>query len=109
MRSVSDLTINSFLPLKRMQEISASAHTTYLTAKPYPHVVIDDFFDPAIVDGILAEFPDPNAIRWQRFDNESEIKLASAAESSFGPLTRIFLYHLNSITFLEFLSEITGI
>jgi 2-oxoglutarate-Fe(II)-dependent oxygenase superfamily protein len=109
MRSVSDLTINSFLPLARMQEISSAANAAYLSAKPYPHIVLDDFFDPEIVDGILAEFPDRNAIRWQRFDNASEIKLASASEASFGPLTRLFLYHLNSITFLEFLTQVTGI
>jgi hypothetical protein len=109
MRSVSDLTIRSFLPLARMQEIGSSASAAYLTAKPYPHVVLDDFFDPEIVEGILAEFPDRNAIRWQRFDNASEIKLASASEASFGPLTRLFLYHLNSITFLEFLTQVTGI
>ena len=109
MRSVSDLTIKSFLPLARMQEIGSSANTAYLSAKPYPHVVLDDFFDPEIVEGILAEFPDRNAIRWQRFDNASESKLASASEASFGPLTRLFLYHLNSITFLEFLTQVTGI
>jgi Rps23 Pro-64 3,4-dihydroxylase Tpa1-like proline 4-hydroxylase len=109
MRSVSDLTIDSFLPRARMKEIGASGHATYATAKPYPHIVLDDFFDPELVDGILDEFPKPDAIRWQRFDNANEIKLASAADVSFGPLTRLFLYHLNSITFLEFLSQITGI
>src|SRR5260370_24517341 len=109
MRSVNDLTIDSFLPRARMKEISASAHATYANAKPYPHIVLDDFFDPEIVDGILEEFPKPDAIRWQRFDNANEIKLASAADASFGPLTRLFLYHLNSITCLEFLSQITGI
>ena len=109
MRSVSDLTIDSFLPRARMKEIGASGHAAYAAAKPYPHIVLDDFFDPELVDGILDEFPKPDAIRWQRFDNANEIKLASAAEVSFGPLTRLFLYHLNSITFLEFLSQITGI
>jgi Rps23 Pro-64 3,4-dihydroxylase Tpa1-like proline 4-hydroxylase len=109
MRSVSDLTIDSFLPRARMKEIGASGHATYANAKPYPHIVLDDFFDPEIVDGILEEFPEPGAIRWQRFDNANEIKLASAADVSFGPLTRLFLYHLNSITFLEFLSQVTGV
>jgi Rps23 Pro-64 3,4-dihydroxylase Tpa1-like proline 4-hydroxylase len=58
---------------------------------------------------VLAEFPQPGAIDWQRFDNAQEIKLASAAERTFGPVTRLLLYHLNSITFLEFLSKVTGI
>jgi hypothetical protein len=109
MRPVNDLTIESFLPLARMRELSASGYVTYANAKPYPHIVFDDFFDADIVDSILKEFPDRDAIRWQRFDNANEIKLASATDASFGPLTRLFFYHLNSITFLEFLSQITGI
>jgi Rps23 Pro-64 3,4-dihydroxylase Tpa1-like proline 4-hydroxylase len=112
MRSVndiSDLTIDSFLPRARMKQIGAAGNAIYSNAKPYPHIVLDNFFDPEIVDGILKEFPKPDAIRWQRFDNANEIKLASAADASFGPLTRLFLYHLNSITFLEFLSQVTGV
>ena len=57
MRSVNDLTIDSFLPRARMNEIGASGHATYVNAKPYPHIVLDDFFDPELVDGILDEFP----------------------------------------------------
>jgi hypothetical protein len=109
MQAVNELTIGSFLPLSRMREVSETAHSTYMNAKPFPHIVFDNFFDPAIVDQILGEFPAPGAIRWQAFDNAQEIKLASNAEASFGTMTRLFMYHLNSITFLEFLSRITGI
>jgi len=108
-RPFSSLTIDRFLPLPRMKELAASACSTYSKATPFPHIVFDDFFDPNLLEQVLAEFPQPGAIRWQQFDNEHEIKLASAAESSFGPVTRLFLYHLNSITFLEFLSSVTGI
>ena len=103
------LTLDRFLPLTRMKELATSAHSTYLSAVPYPHIVLDNFFDPHLIDQVLSEFPKPGAIRWQQFDNAREIKLASAAESSFGPVTRLFLYHLNSITFLQFLSDVTGI
>ena len=109
MQAVNDLTLESFLPLARMSDLANSARTSYRQAKPFPHIVIDDFFDPALLERVLAEFPKPDAIRWQRFDNVHEIKLASATEASFGPVTRLLLYHLNSITFLEFLSEVTGI
>jgi hypothetical protein len=103
------LTLDSFLPLSRMAQLAQSAHASYASAKPFPHVVFDDFFDPALLERVLSEFPPPGAIKWQRFDNEKEIKLASASESSFGPATRLLLYHLNSITFLEFLGRVTGI
>jgi 2OG-Fe(II) oxygenase superfamily len=109
MLALQTLTLDKFLPLARMKQVAASAHSSYSSAVPFPHVVLDDFFDPEILELVLAEFPQPGAIRWQTFDDEREIKLASAAESSFGSTTRLLLYHLNSITFLEFLSTVTGI
>src|SRR5215469_10149940 len=89
--------------------VAAGARASYLSAKPFPHIVFDDFLDPALLELILTEFPKPGQIQWQRFDNAREIKLASAAEATFGPVTRLLLYHLNSVTFLEFLSQVTGI
>jgi len=109
MQMLTDLTIDSFLPLQHMRDVANSAHAEYIGGKPFPHVVLDNFFDPNLVDAVLAEFPKPKAINWQKFDSGSEIKLASAAEASFGPVTRLFLYHLNSVTFLEFLSRVSGI
>jgi len=103
------LSLGSFLPLARMSELADSAAASYAAAKPFPHVVLDDFFDPDLLDEVLGEFPQPGAIRWQRFDNPQEIKLASASEANFGAMTRLLLYHLNSITFLEFLERVTGI
>jgi Rps23 Pro-64 3,4-dihydroxylase Tpa1-like proline 4-hydroxylase len=103
------LSIASFLPLTRMAEITEATRQAYASAQPFPHFVIDNFFDPELMDQILTEFPQPGQIKWQSFDNENEIKLASASESSFGPTTRLLLYHMNSITFLEFLSRVTGI
>lgn len=109
MHALKSLTIASFLPLARMKDLEQQAHASYVNAKPYPHVVFDNFFDPELVDLVLSEFPKPGQISWQQFDNEQEIKLASSAEANFGPITRLFLYHLNSITFLNFLSAVTGI
>ena len=105
----SSLSLESFLPLHRMAEISKSAQISYVNAQPFPHIVIDNLFDPTLLDQVLSEFPEPGKIKWTKFDNAQEIKLASAAEVSFGPITRLLLYHLNSITFLEFLSHVTGI
>ncbi|HUZ33524.1 MAG TPA: 2OG-Fe(II) oxygenase [Xanthobacteraceae bacterium] len=105
----SDLTIGSFLPVSRMEEVALTARTSYMHAKPFPHIILDDFFDPDLIESVLAEFPKPDAIPWQTFDSAHEIKLASAAEASFGPVTRLLMYHLNSITFLEFVGRITGI
>ena len=109
MQALNGLTLDSFLPLSRMRELAASAHLEYQTARPFPHIVFDNFFDPAILNRVLHEYPSHGAIRWQQFDSGHEIKLASATEASFGPVTRLLMYHLNSMTFLEFLSKVTGI
>jgi hypothetical protein len=109
MQSLSGLNMDAFLPLERMREEEPTAHQRYMSAKPYPHIVFDNFFDPTLIDQVVEEFPKPDAIRWDKFDNEQEIKLASNRESSFGPATRLLMYHLNSITFLEWLGGVTGI
>jgi hypothetical protein len=63
MLSVQNMTLDSFLPLSRMKELGAAAHSSYINARPCPHMVFDDFFDPGLLDLVLAEFPQPSAIR----------------------------------------------
>ena len=109
MQAFDELKLDRFLPLNRMRDLASAASSEYQSAKPFPHVVFDNFFDPEVLEHVLEEFPKPGAIRWQEFDSRQEIKLASAAEASFGPATRLLMYHLNSMTFLEFLSQVTGI
>jgi 2OG-Fe(II) oxygenase superfamily len=107
--SIGKLALDSFLPLARMNETKVTAASSYRNAQPFPHVVFDNFFDPELLDLVLTEFPKPTQIKWESFDNAQEIKLASAKDCSFGPITRLLFYHLNSISFLEFLSTVTGI
>ncbi len=109
MQTIEQASLETFLPLSRMRELARSARSSYRAARPFPHVVVDDFFDPALLDQVLAEFPAREQIRWRGFRNEYEIKLFSSADATFGPVTRLLMYHLNSISFLEFLSELTGI
>jgi 2OG-Fe(II) oxygenase superfamily len=109
MLAINELTIEAVLPLARMNQLAESAHSEYLAAKPFPHIVFDNFFDPRLLDLVLEEFPKPGQIKWQSFDNAQEVKLASATEASFGPVTRLLFYHLNSMTFLDFLTRVTGI
>jgi hypothetical protein len=59
MLQLQNATIETFLPLAKMRAIAPAARVAYTTAKPYPHVVFDDFFDPALLDMVLAEFPKP--------------------------------------------------
>jgi len=105
----AELDIGGFLPLARMEDLAKTGSASYKSARPFPHIVADNFFDPAMLDQVLEEFPAPGEIAWKGFENKYEIKLFSSKDSTFGPMTRLLMYHLNSISFLNFLSRVTGI
>jgi Rps23 Pro-64 3,4-dihydroxylase Tpa1-like proline 4-hydroxylase len=96
----------SFDELIRLGE---SLRPTYLAAAPFPHVVIDDFLPPALLDQVVAEFPGPDAVDWKRFKDGTGRKLATRDESQFGPTTLALIHHLNSSRFIRFLEALTGI
>jgi len=81
----------------------------YASARPFPHVVMDEFLPQEILDDVVAEFPAPDAVQWWRFDSPNERKLASFDDSVMGPVTRHLLAELNSSAFIDFLEELTGI
>lgn len=81
----------------------------YVSAAPFPHIVIDDFFPEEALLPILDEFPRPKQVDWQRFDSPNERKLALRDERQMGPATRQLMWELNSQVFVEFLEELTGI
>jgi hypothetical protein len=97
------------LPLEKMQTLAAGKAPAYQSAAPFPHIVLDDFFDPAILDRVLEEFPGEREIDWMRFDARHEVKLASKSEQQIGLFTRYLIYALNSSAFLNFLEQLTGI
>ena len=98
-----------FLDVARLRAVADAAAEQFRTAQPFPYIALDGLFDPDLLGGIVAEFPRPGDIAWQRHRNRREVKLASSRDDLFPPLTRALLYHLNSATFLDFLSYVTGI
>jgi hypothetical protein len=97
------------LPLEKMAELAKSSARAYANADPFPHIVFDDFFSPAALAPVLAEFPGPDAIAWRKFDDYHEVKLASRAETQLGPATKTLIHRMNSSPFIEFLERVTGI
>jgi Rps23 Pro-64 3,4-dihydroxylase Tpa1-like proline 4-hydroxylase len=81
----------------------------FVSAAPFPHVVIDDFLPTDVLDQVLAEFPRPQQIDWQEFDTSREVKLALADAEQMGPTTRNLLAEFNSAVFTDFLTALTGI
>jgi hypothetical protein len=97
------------IPFESLIHLGESLRSTYTAAAPFPHVVIDDFLPPEILEAVLAEFPGPDAIDWKRFKDGTGRKLASRDESQLGDTTLALMHHLNSSRFLTFLEKLTGI
>ncbi|GAB3254500.1 2OG-Fe(II) oxygenase [Nocardioides dilutus] len=81
----------------------------FKSATPFPHVVIDDFLPPELLEQVLAEFPRREQIDWDQFDTAREVKLALADVEQMGPTTRHLLAEFNSAVFTDFLTALTGI
>ena len=93
----------------RLLALADSRREGYAAARPYPHTVMDDFLPEAVLDDVLAEFPNPHDVEWQTFDSATERKLASKDDSVMGPATRHLLAEMNSGPFIDFLQRLTGI
>jgi len=82
----------------------------YRTNQPFPHIMIDDFLDPQVLDRVLAEFDDHRAYASQTFDRAQErFKTQFSPTESTSPFIRTFFAELNSANFLGFLEAMTGI
>ena len=95
--------------MRKLHHLPETAAPDYAAGKPYPHIVIDDFLPPAVLDQVLAEFPSPGQVKWQTFDNANEKKLAFRQAESLPTPVRELLYFLNSHPVLQFLERLTGI
>lgn len=61
--------------------------TLTLTADPFPHLVLDGWWEDDHLRDVLAEFPDPAAPGWRRYAGTNERKL-EGPPGMWGPRTR---------------------
>lgn len=79
----------------------------YQNARPFPHIVIDNFLPADVLQGVLAEFPSNEDKRF--FDRDQErFKFQFAPHEVNSGHVRNLLAELNSAAFLGFLEEMTG-
>jgi hypothetical protein len=71
-------------------------HARYASAAPYPHIVIDDFLEPAALRGCIAEFPALDPERWNNYLHVNERKFSNTDPSTWGPTLQRVLEELNS-------------
>ena len=81
----------------------------YREADPFPHIVVDSFLQPQVLEQALAEFPGVHSGEWIHYLHVNEKKYGKTDLSSFGPTLRAIVQELNSERFVQFLSRLTGI
>ena len=88
----------------RLIKKSKSLQRSYKRNKPCPHLVIDDLFDPKILNRLLNEFLfkcDREDLNWQI---TADLKLESLAVERLSDFTRTFYFWLNSQDFVSALN-----
>ena len=78
-------------------------------AKPYRHVIIDDFFKKRMAINIASEFPNVTTDKGVFYNNALEIKKAVGDWNQFPKNTYSAFHHMCSIEFVRKIRKITGI
>jgi len=91
----------------RLHEIAQAKRFEYVIAKPFPHIILDNFLRPEVLERVLANFPGPRENFWTRYDNERERKLEANSEARLPSYIRHLMYAFNTATFLQFLEKLT--
>lgn len=111
MNSIDSLTnIDSFSQtLERLRSHADSYHKAYIAGQPYPHVVIDDLFEPEMLDRIVEEFPSSGNRDWLVWDTEHELKTTSKGINGLSTFTQLFCLWLSSSDVIDEIKKITGL
>lgn len=81
----------------------------FLAAQPFPHIVLDGLFSPALLKGILIDFDPVRPHDWKRIENDRELTHRSRPNAELGPASRLYFDTLSSARFIKLLTALTGI
>ncbi len=102
-----------FFDRKALRDMALRERSKYRDAKPFPHVVFDDFLGEEMASSLANAFPGPTHPGWLRRDYaEQSARLGQLQRTDFDgvdTLIRNLLAELNGMAFLDFLEKLTGI
>ena len=97
------------LDLDRLEQNIERLRAEYQSAAPYPHIVIDDFLEPAAAKSAMSEFPPLDPEQWTNYLHVNERKFSNTDPSTWGPVLQQVLDELNSPRFVQFIGELLGV
>jgi Rps23 Pro-64 3,4-dihydroxylase Tpa1-like proline 4-hydroxylase len=96
------------LDYPRLDRLADELRDRFVTAEPYPHVVIDDFMPESVAEDLLEEF-EKTEQDWKHYHHYNERKLALTDLEQMPPRTRELFSELQSQRTLEFVMKLSGI
>jgi Rps23 Pro-64 3,4-dihydroxylase Tpa1-like proline 4-hydroxylase len=93
----------------RFAKLALEHAEAWRTARPFPHVVIDNFLDEDIAAAVERDFPLQDDVEWVVRENKNNIRRFQHDETKLSLLMRHTLRELNSRQFLLFVETLTGI
>jgi Rps23 Pro-64 3,4-dihydroxylase Tpa1-like proline 4-hydroxylase len=109
--SVLEMSANGGMPMFDLDQCLAAGTaraSAYQQASPFPHIVMDEFLDRAMLRALASEFPERSS-NSMAFDRDQERFKYQFQPSKAGPGLQYLLSQLNSGAFLAFLEAMTGI
>lgn len=95
--------------LDRLRDESQLLCHSYAAAKPYPHLVIDNLFEPELLNRLVAEFPQSHTRDWLIWESTHESKTTSKGIDNLSIFTQMFCLWLNSRDVISAIELIVGI
>jgi hypothetical protein len=105
-----------FLDYEKLDELATAQAPVYRDNKPFPHVALDDFISDELLEILLKGFPPPDPELQTRdntaYANEKPVqknKIGIRTDLLLDSQVRLFLWELQSQSFIRFLEKLTGI
>lgn len=97
----------AILDYERLAKQADQYREQYRQADPYPHVVIDDFINEDIAEGVRSEFSSVEE-HWKFYRHYNEAKLAITDLDDMPTNTCALMQEFNSPEFVDFIESLTG-
>jgi hypothetical protein len=104
-----DLSETHVLDFESLEARVGTLGESYRSAKPFPHIVLEELLDRDVAQRAADEFPAVDSERWNTHRHVNELKSNDTEPEGWGPTLQAVLADLNSQRFVHFLSELTGI
>jgi hypothetical protein len=100
----------------KLEELALDEHDHYSVAKPFRHMVFDDFLSEQYAELLLDLFPNRDSVVWKAWGDPDKVNHPNkqaiwnaAGLNSLAPEFQNIVTAFNTYPFLNFLSKLTGI